>query len=136
MPVRWLKRVFVLVDSGFVVYWLCSIMQWFPREYLFKDYDNPILQAWNYSFLPLDLLVSATGLGSVWCHSRERAVWAPLALISLTLTSCSGLQALAFWALRGDFDAAWWAPNLFLLLYPLVFLPVVLRETAGSRQSA
>jgi hypothetical protein len=49
-------------------------------------------------------------------------------LISSVLTSCSGLQAVAFWALRGDFDVIWWAPNLFLLLYPLVFLPVVVRE--------
>lgn len=128
MRIRWLKRTFLLVDLGFVLYWLSSVLHWFPQEYLFKDYDNPILQAWNYSFLPLDLMVSATGLSSVWCHARGSRQWAPLALISLILTSCSGLQAVAFWALRGDFDAMWWAPNLFLLFYPLVFLPAVLRE--------
>jgi hypothetical protein len=121
-----LKTMFVIVDLGFIAYWVCAGLQLFPQDYLFKDYDNPILQAWNASFLPLDLLVSATGLSCVWCHSRGSALWQPVALVSLTLTLCSGLQAVAFWALRGDFDPVWWAPNLFLLLYPLFFLPMVI----------
>ena len=128
MTVRALKTLFMLVDLGFIAYWVCAWLQLFPQDSLFKDYDNPILQAWNFSFLPLDLLVSATGLSCVWFHSRGSPVWQPLALISLTLTLCSGLQAVAFWALRGDFDPMWWAPNLFLLLCPLFFFPVVLRE--------
>ena len=129
---RALKACFIVVDLGFVLYWICAALHLFPQDYLFKDYDNPILQAWNFSFLPLDLLVSATGLSSVWCHARGQWQWQPLALISLALTVCSGLQALAFWALRGDFDVMWWIPNLFLLLYPLFFLPSVLR--AGSQR--
>jgi hypothetical protein len=52
-------------------------------------------------------------------------------VVSLTLTMCSGLQALAFRALRADFDPLWWMPNLFLLLYPLFFIPTILRE--GTR---
>ena len=133
MTVRTLKTLFMLVDLGFVAYWICSGLQLFPQEYLFKDYDNPILQAWNVSFLPLDLLVSATGLSSVMCHTRGLWQWQPLALISLTLTLCSGLQAVAFWALRGDFDPMWWAPNLFLLIYPLLFFPVVLRAHRSEK---
>ncbi|MBW2224881.1 MAG: DUF5360 family protein, partial [Deltaproteobacteria bacterium] len=43
------------------------------------------------------------------------------------LTSCSGLMAVSFWTLRADFDPAWWLPNLFLLLYPLWFLPGLVR---------
>lgn len=82
---------------------------------------------WNFSFLPLDLLVSATGLTSIWCHTRGKWQWQPLALVSLTLTLCSGLQAVAFWTLRRDFDPMWWVPNLFLLLYPVFFLPAVMR---------
>jgi hypothetical protein len=135
MNIRSLKAVFVLVDLGFVAYWIFAWLHLFPRDYLFKDYDNPILDAWNFSFLPLDLLVSATGLSSIWCHSRGRAVWQPLALLSLTLTFCSGLQAVAFWWLRRDFDPTWWIPNVFLMVYPLLFLrvvlfaPVLVRET-------
>jgi hypothetical protein len=32
------------------------------------------------------------------------------------------MQAISFWAIRGDFDWVWWAPNLFLLVYPWWFL--------------
>ena len=128
MTVRTLKAVFLLVDVCFVVYWICAWLHLFPQDYLFKDYDNPILQAWNFSFLPLDLMVSATGLSCLWCHARGNMYWQPLALISLTLTMCSGLQAVAFWALRADYDPMWWGPNLFLLLYPFFFVSPVLRE--------
>jgi len=47
---------------------------------------------------------------------------------SLTLTVASGLQAIAFWAFRGQFDATWWALNGFLLVYPIPYL--VKRHTA------
>jgi hypothetical protein len=45
-----------------------------------------------------------------------------LLVVSLVATSISGLQALSFWALRGDFDLGWWLPNLFLFLWPLPFI--------------
>jgi hypothetical protein len=45
-----------------------------------------------------------------------------MALISLVLTFCSGLQAIAFWILRADFDLSWWIPNLFLMIYPIFFI--------------
>lgn len=54
--------------------------------------------------------------------------------MSLVLTSCSGLQAVSFWYVRRDFDWTWWAPNLFLLLYPLFFLPGLVAE--ASRRSS
>jgi hypothetical protein len=53
----------------------------------------------------------------------KKKYWHQLALISLVLTFCSGLQAIAFWIIRGDFDLTWWLPNLFLLIYPLFFIP-------------
>jgi hypothetical protein len=127
LDMRRLRTVFLVVDLGFVGYWLCAWLQLFPEDWLFKDYQNPILQAWNFSFLPLDLLVSASGLSAVVCHGRGNPAWYALSLASLVLTSCSGLQALSFWALRGDFDPSWWLPNLFLLLYPLYFLAPWLR---------
>ncbi|MEU1994923.1 DUF5360 family protein [Nocardia gamkensis] len=58
-----------------------------------------------------------------------------LMTISLTLTSVAGLQALAFWTLRGDFNPVWWAPNLFLLLFPLPAL-VTLVGDGPQEQSA
>jgi hypothetical protein len=119
-----------LTDVGFLAYWLVTALQLLPAAWLFKDHDHPILQAWNWSFLPLDLGISATGLGALWLVKRGDGRGLPLALVSLTFTVCSGLLAVAFWTLRRDFDPGWWAPNLFLLLYPLPFLPRLLRDMA------
>lgn len=124
---RTLKPFFLVVDIGFILYWTVTLLHLIPEAYLFKDYDDPILAAWNWSFLPLDLFISITGLGSLYLMRQGNPMWRSLALISLVLTSCSGLQALAFWTLRADFDLVWWLPNLFLLLYPLFFIPTLLK---------
>lgn len=114
-----------MIDIGFIVYWLVTLLGVIPNEYLFNDYLNPILVAWNWSFLPLDLLISATGLWSLYLWRQNDSRWRPFALISLVLTSCSGLQAVAFWTIRGDFDVWWWLPNVILLFYPLFFIKAV-----------
>ncbi|HRI88083.1 MAG TPA: DUF5360 family protein, partial [Candidatus Hydrogenedentes bacterium] len=124
-----LRPLMLVTDIGFIVYWVITAAHVIPPQYLFKDYDNPILSAWNWSFLPLDLLVSATGLGGILLFRKGDSRWRVLTIVSLTLTSCSGLQAIAFWAIRRDFDPAWWLPNLFLLLYPLVYLPSLMRNS-------
>ncbi|GBF49336.1 hypothetical protein LPTSP4_08470 [Leptospira ryugenii] len=123
-----LRYFFLVVDIGFIIYWIITLLGVIPNEYLFKDYENPILSAWNWSFLPLDLMISFTGLRSLWLYRKDRPVWKSWALVSLTLTFCSGLQAISFWALRQDFDLSWWIPNLFLLLYPIFFIPSLSKE--------
>jgi hypothetical protein len=40
-------------------------------------------------------------------------------------------MAVVFWAIRGDFELAWWVPNLFLLVYPLFFIGRFLSKEAG-----
>jgi hypothetical protein len=115
-----LPKFFLVVDFGFVVYWLITLTQLIPDEFLFKDYNNPILMHWNWSFLPLDLAISATGFLSLYLLKTNRA-WKQVALISLVLTFSSGLQAISFWTLANDFDIWWWLPNLYLLIYPLFF---------------
>jgi hypothetical protein len=93
-----------------------------------------LLVAWNWSFAPLDIAVSITGLGSLYLWRKKDPRARSLALISLALTSASGFQAISFWAIRRDFDVSWWVPNLFLLVYPWFFLvPMVRRgdEIAG-----
>lgn len=120
-----LKKFFLIIDVGFILYWGITLLHLIPDEYLFKDYQNPILVAWNFSFLPLDLLISFTGLLSLLLYQKRIKIWDKIALISLILTSCSGLQAIAFWTLRSDFDPIWWLPNLFLLIYPMFFIPLI-----------
>ena len=116
------RVLFFIVDIGFILYWLVTLMAVLPEAWLFKDYHDPILSAWNWSFLPLDLFISATGLASVRLWRLGDSRWKALSVVSLTLTFCSGLQAIAFWSLRLDFDPGWWSMNLFLMLYPLPFL--------------
>lgn len=125
-----LKYFFLVTDVGFLLYWTITFFGWIPEEYLFKDYHNPILVAWNWSFLPLDLLVSATGLASLYFYVRKNEHWRSLALISLVLTFCAGLQAIAFWTIRQDFDWSWWLVNLYLLAYPCFFIKSVINNRA------
>jgi hypothetical protein len=77
--------------------------------------------------MPLDLAIGATGLTALRRAKRGRS-WRSLALVSLVLTSCSGLMAVSFWTLRADFDPAWWLPNLFLLLYPFGYFWTLMRD--------
>ncbi|WP_020552476.1 DUF5360 family protein [Embleya scabrispora] len=89
---------------------------------------------WNHSFVPLDLAAAVTGLAAVRPGRRTATGYShPLMLISLVLTGTAGLQAVAFWALRGDFALEWWAPNLFLLLFPLPAITVLVRRLARVR---
>jgi Family of unknown function (DUF5360) len=128
-----LRALMLLTDLGFLAYWLVTALHLLPAAWLFKDYDQPILQSWNWSFLPLDLAISASGLGALWLVRRGDGRGLPLALVSLTFTVCSGLMAVAFWTLRHDYELTWWLPNLFLLLYPLPFLPRLLKEATEAR---
>lgn len=123
-----LKYFFLITDVGFVLYWLITFFHLIPAEYLFKDYHDPILVAWNWSFLPLDLLISITGFISLYLYSKQNTRWASYALISLVLTFCSGLQAIAFWSFRLDFDWTWWLFNLYLLLYPCFYMKLVIKQ--------
>lgn len=93
-----------------------------PVELLFKDYNDPRTVAWNWSFLPIDLLFSVTGLISLRLERRGNPQWRVWAVMSLTLTVCAGLMAISYWAILGEFDIGWWGPNLFLMLWPLPFL--------------
>jgi Family of unknown function (DUF5360) len=123
-----LKYFFLVTDIGFILYWAITALHLIPDEFLFQDYKNELLVAWNWSFFPLDIFVSVSGLSSLYFWRKNNEIWLKLALISLILTFCSGLQAIAFWVIRKDFDISWWLPNLFLLLYPLFFLPKFLKK--------
>lgn len=126
-------RPFVLMtDIGFILYWsvcLLILLGWevVPASWLFKDYDNPIIYAWNWSFFPLDMLLSTCGLLALRRHARGDASWRGLALFSLALTFCAGFMAISFWAIRLDFDPSWWIANLFLTIWPLFFLRTLAR---------
>ncbi len=74
-------------------------------EWLFRDYADPAVVAWNWSFLPLDLAASFSGLIAVRA-ARVGAAFRGLAIMSLVLTSSAGLMAVGYWAAARDFDLA------------------------------
>jgi hypothetical protein len=130
-----LKALFLVTDIGFIIYWVITAVAFIPKEYLYQDYTNELLVVWNWSFFPLDIFISVTGMYSLYLHKRRNAKWKNLALISLTLTFCSGLQAIVFWIIKSDFDLMWWVPNLYLLLYPLLFIPKLLETKEAFAES-
>lgn len=127
-----LKFLFLITDIGFIFYWFVTLFELIPKEYLYQDYQNELLVIWNWSFFPLDILISATGLISIYLNKEKNLKWKSFALISLTLTFCSGLQAIVFWMIKFDFDLMWWIPNLFLLVYPLYFIPILLNNNKNK----
>ena len=134
-PMRRMRPFLWITDMGFVIYWAVSLLvlvgfEVVPKSWLFNDYDDPIVYAWNWSFFPLDMVLSACGLLAVRRHAQGDASWRPLAAFSLALTFCAGFMAVSFWAIRLDFDPSWWGVNLFLAIWPLFFLPSLARAEA------
>lgn len=119
---RPLKIQLLTTDLGFLVYWALTALHAIPPEWVYQDYTNPLLVSWNWSFFPLDLAASAFGLAGYGLRNRRPALSSALVLVSLALTSTSGLNALSFWVFQGQFDFFWWAANGFLLLWPIPFL--------------
>ena len=135
MP-RALATALTITDLLFLLYWAASALAAagilpVPHGWMYSGYGEPRVDAWNWSFLPLDLAFSFSGLSALAASRRGSALWRPLALISLVLTSTAGGMAVAYWALLREFNPAWFLPNLALLLWPAFFLPGLVRGLAG-----
>ncbi|WP_293904310.1 DUF5360 family protein [Phenylobacterium sp.] len=117
-----------VTDLLFLAYWAVAAAAQagliaLPASLMYAGYDEPRVIAWNWSFLPIDLAFSVTGLLAVRAARRADPLWRPLTLISLILTQVAGLMAVGYWALLGEFDLSWFLPNVALVLWPLAFLP-------------
>ena len=127
------RGLMLFTDIGMLLYWAITAAMALklldiPGDWLFKDYHDPRVIAWNWSFFPLDILLSVTGLAALRMESAGHPNWRIMAAISLTLTFCAGLMAIAYWLIVQDFDPSWWIPNLFLMLWPLPFLYRLMRQ--------
>ncbi len=128
-----MKPLVLITDVSFILYWSVSLLillgfEVVPQAWLFKDYDDPIIYAWNWSFFPLDMVLSVCGLLAIRRHAVGDPSWRGLAAFSLALTFCAGFMAICFWAIRCDFDPSWWGANLFLTIWPLFFLPKLIPQ--------
>src|SRR5687768_11573287 len=112
----------VVTDIGFILYWTLIIAKALPPEAMFDEYTDPRVVAWNWSFLPLDIAASLTGLAAVRAMRRDHPATSALLALSLALTATAGGMAVAYFAQRGQFDPSWMLPNLTLLLFPLPLL--------------
>jgi hypothetical protein len=122
-----LRTVLFLIDIGFVLYWISISVNAIPHSWVFQNYDDPIVKAWNWSFFPLDIAASITGIIGLRLGSAR------LTIVSATLTMVAGGMAIAFWALQRFFDAGWWFPNAILFIVGLVVLVKLVPEDCGTR---
>jgi len=126
-PPKFLALFLLIVDIQMLLYWSAAAFRelrpsTLPQDHLYNDYYNPIMVAWNWSFFPLDMILSVTGLVSVYWMRIRHPRWPILATFSLALTFCAGLMAIAFWAIRREFDALWWGSNAAYVVGALWFL--------------
>lgn len=129
------KFLLVLVDAGLVLYWIAVYADLIPKDQAFRDYSNPVVQAWNWSFFPLDLLAAAAGFVGVYLMRQNNRHGRVVLTVGLTLTFCAGFMAITFWSYYGDFNAIWWASNALLMIVPAIVLIglVTEREPSTSR---
>jgi hypothetical protein len=126
-----------ITDIAFLVYWTIAALHaatliQIPPDWLYANADDPRVVAWNWSFFPLDVAFSLTGLAAVRCARRGDGAWRPLALISLILTMVAGGMAVSYWVLVAEFDPFWIGANALLLLWPISFLGGLVKSLSGG----
>jgi len=107
-------------EIAMLAYWVaaalvCAGLLAIPPEFMYSDYRNELVVAWNWSFLPIDVLFATLGLWARFGNldARRRAM---VSTIALTLMFCAGAMAIAYWSINLQFDALWWGANLWLML--------------------
>lgn len=133
---RPVKLTLVLTDAGLLLYWVAIILALMPDEMKFRDYSNSIVQAWNWSFFPLDLLASASVFLGVFLIGRRPRIADMVVMVGLTLTFCAGFMAISFWAFSGDFDLFWWSSNSWLMAVAVLGFINMARQRTGPAGSA
>ena len=74
-----MRPFLLLTDIGFLLYWSVSVLvlagvNLVPKEYLFNDYENPIVQAWNWSFFQW---ISCYRSADFWVFACTRPITGP-----------------------------------------------------------
>ncbi|MFC9898119.1 DUF5360 family protein [Nocardia sp. NPDC127579] len=122
------KILLLVTDALLVLYWIAVAVNAIPKDAAFRDYSNPIVQAWNWSFLPLDLAAVLFGFAGVYLvRVQHRLGWLVLT-VGLTLTFCAGFMAISFWAFAGDFNPVWWLSNALLMIVPALVFGLLLTD--------
>jgi hypothetical protein len=122
---------FAVSDSLMLLYWFIVTLDALgclqvPEEHLYSNYHQPWMVVWNWSFLPLDLLMSLTGLLALRLCRQHVGAWYEVSLVSATLTFAAGFMAISYWTVAREFAWSWWIPNLALATWPIIYLACVI----------
>jgi hypothetical protein len=132
--------IFLITDLLLLMYWSVAGLDALglvavPADYLYSDYHQPLIVLWNWSFFPMDLLLSLSGLLAVILFKRRHGAWYEASIASVTLTFAAGFMAISYWSLAQDFSWSWWIPNLGMVLWPLAYLVTLTRRKHGRGTS-
>lgn len=119
-----MKYALLATEVGMGLYWIlaglmATSLVSIPAEFMYSDYTNPLIVAWNWSFLPIDLIFVFCGLAALFSADNDERR-KTLRLIGLTAMFCSGLMAISYWAILATFDPAWWGVNIWLMVLPVI----------------
>ena len=81
-----LNTLLTATELGMLLYWVLAVVMALglvnvPEDWMYSKHDDPLVVAWNWSFLPIDVLFAATGLVARYAGRAP----ARLADVSLTL---------------------------------------------------
>ena len=101
-----LKVLLTLTEAGMLLYWIfatlavASVIS-VPPEFMYSDYENPLIVSWNWSFLPIDVAFAGLGLTQRFFMKpgRSRDL---VAVSGLTLMFCAGVMAIHSGCYRGS----------------------------------
>jgi hypothetical protein len=76
---RGLKLALSITDIAFLLYWAVAGLDTgglinLPSEWLYPNAHDPRVVAWNWSFFPLDIAFSITGLWAVQASSLNKSI--------------------------------------------------------------
>lgn len=140
MP-RSLAIAITVTDVAFILYWTLAALGQLgflhvPPEWMYANYAQPDVIAWNWSFLPMDLAFSAFGLKAVAAARCEHPAWRPYAIVSLTLTMAAGGMAVSYWTILREFDPSWFLANATLVIWPLFFMRGLMSDPETTKARA
>ena len=107
----------------------------FPSTCVSRTTPTRSVQAWNWSFFPLDVAAALTVFLGAHLTRVGSRIGDLVLTVGLMLTFCAGFMAISFWSFYRDFDPLWWGPNALLMIVPaLAFGSMVCRrlETAEN----
>lgn len=127
------KHATTIAEILMIAYWIAAAalafgLIYIDPEWMYSDHENPLVIAWNWSFFPIDIAFAALGLFAKFGNMNAARRF-KLEITAATLMICAGLMAISFWLITADFNVAWWAVNIWLIVLGLLNLTRITPQT-------